>query len=270
MKKLEGNFTMIPNNYINDPRLDVYEFRVLCYLMSLTDDNFCCYPSYGTIAQMTGVSGTKVINAIKKLESCGIITKECRDRKDSSHATNYYTVFSQDMQNGTCDAEGGTCDAEGGTCDAEGGACDAEGSACDAHNQYLYNKNHNTNTHFTNTINGGEKSSGFDELMNKFDQYEIEGEMKKNYKTALEIMYNSPSITVGSETVVREKVQARLGNLSYEHIVAVDRNKPMRLEGKRLVSDVRNPVAYIVTALYNTLRYTEEELVKMEYGDDMW
>lgn len=33
--KLNGNFTIIPNEFINDSRLDVYEFRILCYLMKL-------------------------------------------------------------------------------------------------------------------------------------------------------------------------------------------------------------------------------------------
>ena len=41
--KLNGNFTIIPNEFINDSRLDVYEFRILCYLMKLSGCNSSCY-----------------------------------------------------------------------------------------------------------------------------------------------------------------------------------------------------------------------------------
>jgi len=47
--KPNGNFTIIPNEFINDSRLDVYEFRILCYLMKLSGCNSSCYPSYETI-----------------------------------------------------------------------------------------------------------------------------------------------------------------------------------------------------------------------------
>ena len=54
--KLNGNFTIIPNEFINESRLDVYEFRILCYLMKLSGCNSSCYPSYETIARETGIS----------------------------------------------------------------------------------------------------------------------------------------------------------------------------------------------------------------------
>jgi hypothetical protein len=54
--KLNGNFTIIPNEFINDSRLDVYEFRILCYLMKLSGCNSSCYPYYETIARETGMS----------------------------------------------------------------------------------------------------------------------------------------------------------------------------------------------------------------------
>ena len=34
--KLNENFTIIPNEFINDSRINVYEFRILCYLMKLS------------------------------------------------------------------------------------------------------------------------------------------------------------------------------------------------------------------------------------------
>lgn len=256
MKKRLGNFTMIPNNYINDARLDAYEFRVFCYLMRLTDDNLCCYPSYGTIAIETGMSLSKAKRAIKKLEECGIISKECRGRKNNAPLSNLYTVRA-----GTAK---GVCETGDGVCDTPDSVYDTGDGVCDTRNQYPYNNNHCINNQTTNSDDDS-TPSGYDLLMEKFDEYEIEGELRRNFKNALEIMYISPFITVGNEKVPRDKVHARLENLSYEHIVAVDRNKPMRLVDGRLISDVRNPVAYIVTALYNCFRYTEQEIIEMEY-----
>ena len=61
--KLNGNFTIIPNEFINDSRIDVYEFRILCYLMKLSGCNSSCYPSYETIARETRMSLSKAKNA---------------------------------------------------------------------------------------------------------------------------------------------------------------------------------------------------------------
>ena len=102
--------------------------------------------------------------------------------------------------------------------------------------------------------------------MERAETYNLQGELKKNFEKALEIMYMSKTITVGGAQIPMERVRKRLENISYEHIVAVDRNKPMHVENGKLVDDVRNPVAYIVSALYNTLRYSEEEIMEMEYG----
>ena len=46
MKKLKVNFTTIPNDAILDTRLDTYEFRVLCYLCKLSNEENICFPSY--------------------------------------------------------------------------------------------------------------------------------------------------------------------------------------------------------------------------------
>ena len=44
---------------------------------------------------------------------------------------------------------------------------------------------------------------------------------------------------------------------------------PRKLVDGKVEIQVRNPVPYIVTALYNALRYSADEIVKMEYGDDV-
>ena len=62
LTKLNGNFTIIPNEFINASRLNVYEFRILCYLMKLSGCNSFCYPSYETTARETGMSLSKAKN----------------------------------------------------------------------------------------------------------------------------------------------------------------------------------------------------------------
>ena len=103
--------------------------------------------------------------------------------------------------------------------------------------------------------------------MEQAETYRLEGLSKKNYESALEIMFNSESISVGGEIVPREIVRKRLENISYEHIVYVDNNMPRKMINGKVEIQVRSPVPYIVTVLYNALRYTADEIVRMEYGD---
>ena len=272
MKKIDGNFTMIPNNFINDTRLDVYEFRVLCYLLKLSDDNFCCYPSYDTIAKETGMSLSKTMRVIKKLISYNVIAKECRETKSNDHNTNFYTIcvdeetaesVAECEKGSVCETEGGVCETEGSVCEAEGSVCETEGGVCETPNQYIYTNNQYKNTQYIKT-----PLSTLEALMERAGTDNLEGELKKNFEKALEIMYMSKSITVGGAQIPMERVRRRLENISYEHIATVDRNKPMHVENGKLVDDVRNPVAYIISALYNTLRYTEDEIMEMEYGGE--
>ena len=103
--------------------------------------------------------------------------------------------------------------------------------------------------------------------MEKAETYRLEGLSKKNYETAIEIMFNSESISIGGEIIPREIVRKRLENISYEHIVYVDNNMPRKLIDGRVDIQVRSPIPYIITALYNSLRYTKDEIARMEYGD---
>lgn len=104
--------------------------------------------------------------------------------------------------------------------------------------------------------------------MDQAETYELNGLTKNNYESAIGIMFNSESISIGGEIVPREIVRRRLENISYEHIVYVDNNMPRKIVNGKVEIQVRSPVPYIVTALYNALRYTADEIVKMEYGDD--
>ena len=277
MKKIDGNFTMIPNNFITDPRLTTYDFKVLCYLCMLTDEESRCFPSYDTIVENTGVCKSTAINSVNKLSELNIISKNNRKDNNNKFWSNNYVISAiteqesfeneDDIQH-FCDEKHGVSDTFSGvsaTSDSVSATpssmCDTQGSVCDTPNQYILTNNHNTNTHYTN-----QSSASLEELMERLEDWEIKGELKKTFAGAIEIMYTSNSITVGGEDIPRDKVRKRLENLTLEHIAAVDRNKPMHLVDGKPVSNVNNPIAYTVTALYNALAFTEEQIIEMEYG----
>ena len=254
--KLNGNFTIIPNEFINDSRLDVYEFRILCYLMKLSGCNSSCYPSYETIARETGMSLSKAKNGIKNLIAHGIITKENREKRSGGAASNLYVVCVKTTDEDEEVAENTTDSIPD---DSPSGVSEEQCGVQDDCNKYI---NKNINYFINNHL------SSIEDLMDRAETYYLEGPAKKNYESALEIMFNSESISVGGEIISREIVRKRLENISYEHIVDVDNNMPRKIVNGKVEIQVRNPVPYIVTALYNALRYTADEIVKMEYGDE--
>ena len=257
MKKLTGNFTIIPNEFINDTRLDVYEFRVVCYLLKLSDSNCSCYPSYETISRETNMSLSKAKSAVKNLIEYGIITKENREKKSGGAASNLYVVCVKT----TDDTDEVTENATDSISNDSPVGCEmAEGGVQDDRNKYINNNiNYSINIH----------PSSIEDVMDKAETYELCGTTKKNYESAIEIMFNSESISIGGEIIPREIVRRRLENISYEHIVYVDNNMPRKIVDGKVEIQVRSPVPYIVTSLYNALRYTKDEIVKMEYGDNV-
>jgi len=58
MKIYTENFTIVLNKHITNTEIDPYEFRVLCYLLMLANDNGICFPSYNTIAEKIGIGET--------------------------------------------------------------------------------------------------------------------------------------------------------------------------------------------------------------------
>ena len=209
MKKPNRNYTAIPNEIINDKRLDAYEFRVLCYLCMLADEENKCFPSYTAIAQGTNISRSKVGSIIHSLAELGYINKETENKKRDRTVSNTYTICFED-------------------------------NVC---------------------------SLSVEDVMDKAETYNLYNEKKKHYESAIEIMFNAEAITVSGQNVPRESVRSRLENISYEHIVYVDNNMPRKLVDGKIEIQVRNPVPYIITALYNALSYTKEEIVRMEYGE---
>ncbi len=104
--------------------------------------------------------------------------------------------------------------------------------------------------------------------MDRAETYELSGELKKNFESAIEIMYNSKYIKVGGCEIPQDEVRNRLENISYEHIVYVCNNMPREVTPNgNCAKSLQNKVPYIVTALYNSLRYTAEEIKEIEYGD---
>lgn len=49
MKLYTANFTIILNKHITNTVIDCFEYRVLSYLLMLSDDDGICFPSYSTI-----------------------------------------------------------------------------------------------------------------------------------------------------------------------------------------------------------------------------
>lgn len=255
MKIYTENFTILLNKHITNKEIDTYEFRVMCYLLMLSDNDGTCYPSYKTIADRIDISETKAKDSIKKLIDLGLIKKEKRKKADGSASSNLYVVCEKTTVEVNEVAEDTISCVQD---DLPRSVQDEQGCMSDGCNKYSnINNNYFINNHL----------SSIEDLMDRAEAYYLEGTAKKNYESALEIMFGSKSISVGGETIPREIVRERLENISYEHIVFVDNNMPRKLADGRVEIQVRSPVPYIITALYNALRYTADEIVSMEYGD---
>lgn len=256
MKIYTENFTIILNKHITNKEIDTYEFRVLCYLLMLADDDGTCYPSYKTISERIDISETKAKNSIKKLIDIGIIKKEKRKKADGSATSNLYVVCEKTTVKVDEVAENTTpCIQD----DLPGSAQEKQGGVSNDCNKYL---NTNNNYFINNHL------SSIEDVLEQAETYNLGGATKKNYESALEIMFNSKFISVGGENIPCEIVRRRLKNISYEHIVYVDNNMPREIVNGKVETKVRSPVPYIITALYNALRYTADEIVNMEYGNN--
>ena len=255
MKLYTENFTILLNKHITNKDIDTYEFRVMCYLLMLSDNDGTCYPSYKTIADRIDISETKAKDSIRKLIDLGLIKKEKRKKADGSASSNLYVVCEKTTVKVDKDTEDTTPYVQD---NLHGSVQEEQCCVSDGCNKY---SNINNNYFINNRL------SSIGDVMDQAETYRLEGLSKKNYESALEIMFNSESISVGGEIIPREIVRKRLENISYEHIVYVDNNMPRKLVDGRVEIQVRSPIPYIITALYNSLRYTKDEIARMEYGD---
>jgi hypothetical protein len=71
--------------------IGVYAYAVYSAIkMHLNQATGACFPSYATIAQMTGIHRSTVIACVKKLTALKLISPLWRYKEDGSHASNQY------------------------------------------------------------------------------------------------------------------------------------------------------------------------------------
>src|SRR5437764_6649253 len=94
--------TRIENTIIaNMADIGVYAYAVYSAIkMHLNQASGDCFPSYATVARMTGMNRSTVIACVKKLTALKLLSPHWRFREDGSHTSNQY-----DFQAGACPAK---------------------------------------------------------------------------------------------------------------------------------------------------------------------
>src|SRR4029450_11821081 len=84
--------TRIENTIIaNMADIGVYAYAVYSAIkMHLNQATGACFPSYATIARMTGIHRSTVIECVKKLRALKHISPQGRFKEDGGHASNQY------------------------------------------------------------------------------------------------------------------------------------------------------------------------------------
>ncbi len=84
--------TRIDNNIIaNMADIGVYCYAVYSAIkMHLNQATGACFPSYATIARITGIHRSTVIACVKKLQALKMLSPHWRFKDDGSHASNQY------------------------------------------------------------------------------------------------------------------------------------------------------------------------------------
>jgi Helix-turn-helix domain len=84
--------TRIENSIIvNMADIGVYCYAVYSAIkMHLNQTTGACFPSYATIARMTGIHRSTVIDCVKKLTALKLVSPLWRYKEDGSHASNQY------------------------------------------------------------------------------------------------------------------------------------------------------------------------------------
>ena len=98
--------TRIENSIIvNMAEIGVYCYAVYSAIkMHLNQATGACFPSYATIARMTGIHRSTVIECVKKLRSLSLVDPRWRFKEDGSHASNQYNF--QGPQKGVPSTQG--------------------------------------------------------------------------------------------------------------------------------------------------------------------
>lgn len=92
MKKINGKFTIIPNNMITATDITGNEFRILCYLCRCSGTDDKCFPSLENIHRETGIGLSTVKKSIPKLVKAGYIQKINRKKCNGGLTSNLYCL----------------------------------------------------------------------------------------------------------------------------------------------------------------------------------
>lgn len=85
-------FSVIPTSVLRDGDLTSSELRVLGILITHTNQDFVCYPSYKRIQEYFNVSSKTIERAIKGLTEKGYIQKRRVIREDGGFGVNFYYI----------------------------------------------------------------------------------------------------------------------------------------------------------------------------------
>lgn len=85
-------FSVIPTSVLRDGDLTSSELRVLGILITHTNQDFVCYPSYKKIQEYFNVSLDTIKRAIKGLTEKGYIQKRRVIREDGGFGVNFYYI----------------------------------------------------------------------------------------------------------------------------------------------------------------------------------
>src|SRR4029453_8258041 len=98
--------TRIENSIIvNMAEIGVYAYAVYSAIkMHLNQATGTCFPSYATIARMTGIHRSTVIECVKKLRGLSLVDPRWRFKEDGSYASNQYNF--QGTQKGVPSTQG--------------------------------------------------------------------------------------------------------------------------------------------------------------------
>ena len=108
--------TRIENSVIaNMSEIGVYAFAVYSAIkMHVNQATGDCFPSYATIARMTGIHRSTVIECAKTLRAHNLLSPHWRYKEDGSHASNQYDfqgtqkeVPSEKLEDGVKTEQGG-------------------------------------------------------------------------------------------------------------------------------------------------------------------
>jgi GntR family transcriptional regulator len=111
--------TRIENSIIaNMADLGVYAYAVYSAIkMHLNQASGDCFPSYATIARMTGMNRTTVIACVKKLTTLKLLSPQWRFREDGSHTSNQYDFHAGASPANSAGKENASPSQQGATAD---------------------------------------------------------------------------------------------------------------------------------------------------------